>query len=233
MHDLRLGTTSPPEIFLLEPNANAAESYLTFGAIPTVFRSSHGFNVQESGAVFAAMCVGALLSTVLSIYQDRLLARYLASSAKHIENPGRMRKAINLSSPEGRLYFACIESALLPIGLFWFGWTQFPSIPWIVPTLAITCATMGIFSIYLATFNYLADTYHRYASSALAAQSFCRNILGGVFPLVTVQLFTGLTFQGAASLLGGFAALLTTVPWVLVLYGPKIRARSKFASEIM
>ena len=33
---------------------------------------------------------------------------------------------------------------------------------------------MGIFSIYLAVFNYLADTYHRYASSALAAQSFCK-----------------------------------------------------------
>jgi hypothetical protein len=28
-------------------------------------------------------------------------------------------------------------------------------------------------------------------------------------------------------------ALLTVVPWVLVFYGPRIRARSKFASEIM
>ena len=55
-----------------------------------------------------------------------------------------------------------------------FGWTSFPNIPWIVPTLAVGCATMGIFSIYLAVFNYLADTYHRYASSALAAQSFCK-----------------------------------------------------------
>ena len=207
--------------------------YLTFGSIPLVFGRSHGFTIQDSGAVFAAMIVGAILSTVLSIYQDRLLSRYLASSAKNIENPGRIRRSIDLSSPEGRLYFACIESALLPIGLFWFGWTQFASVPWIVPAMAITCATMGIYSIYLATFNYLADTYHRYASSALAAQSFCRNILGGVFPLVTVQMFNGLTFQGAASLLGGLAALLTIVPWVLVLYGPKIRARSKFASEIM
>jgi MFS family permease len=207
--------------------------YLTFGSIPLVFGCSHGFNIQESGAVFAAMIVGAILSTVLSIYQDRLLARYLASTSKNTENQSRIRKAIDLSSPEGRLYFACIESAFLPLGLFWFGWTQFSSIPWIVPTMAITCATMGIYSIYLATFNYLADTYHRYASSALAAQSFCRNILGGVFPLVTVQMFNGLTFQGAASLLGGLAALLTAVPWVLVFYGPKIRARSKFASEIM
>jgi len=207
--------------------------YLTFGSIPLVFGRSHGFDTQQSGAVFAAMCIGASLSTVLSIYQDRILARYLASSGKNIEHPSRIRRAIDLSSPEGRLYFACIESALLPIGLFWFGWSHFHSIPWIVPTMAIACATMGIYSIYLATFNYLADTYHRYASSALAAQSFCRNILGGVFPLVTVQMFNGLTFQGAASLLGGLAALLTIVPWVLVLYGPKIRARSKFASEIM
>jgi len=158
---------------------------------------------------------------------------YLASPSKDVENLGIIKRRLDLSSPEGRLYFACIESVLLPIGLFWFGWTQFSPIPWIVPTLAVGCATMGIYSIYLATFNYLADTYHRCASLALAAQSFCRNMLGGVFPLITVQMFTGLTFQVAASLLGGLAALLTAVPWVLVFYGPKIRARSKFAGEIM
>ena len=92
---------------------------------------------------------------------------------------------------------------------------------------------MGIFSIYLAVFNYLADTYHRYASSALAAQSFCRNIMGGAFPLFTRQMFIAMTYQGAGSFLGGVGALLTIVPWVLVFYGPRIRARSKFASEIM
>jgi multidrug resistance protein len=203
--------------------------YLTFGSIPLVFSTSHSFTIQQSDSVFAAMMIGAVLSTIISIYQDRLLARYLSTRP----TSSRLRKTLNLSSPEGRLYFACIESALLPAGLFWFGWTQFSFIPWIIPALGIGCATMGIYSIYLATFNYLADTYHRYASSALAAQSFCRNILGGVFPLVTVQMFKGLTFQGAASLLGGLAAVLTVVPWVLVFFGPRIRARSKFAREIM
>jgi len=58
-------------------------------------------------------------------------------------------------------------------------------------------------------------------------------MLGGVFPLVTGAMFNKLTFQGAASLLGGLATVLTVVPWVLVLYGPRVRARSKFASEIM
>ncbi|KAE8449480.1 hypothetical protein EG329_008088 [Mollisiaceae sp. DMI_Dod_QoI] len=208
--------------------------YLTFGSIPLVFSTSHNFSLQQTNSVFAAMCVGATISTILSIYQDRVLSHYLSTSAaKYPHKSNRLHRALDLTSPEGRLYFACIESALLPLGLFWFGWTQFSSIPWIVPALSIGCATMGIYSIYLATFNYLADTYHRYASSALAAQSFCRNMLGGIFPLVTVQMFKGLTFQGAASLLGGLAALLTAVPWVLVFYGPRIRARSKFAGEIM
>jgi hypothetical protein len=46
-------------------------------------------------------------------------------------------------------------------------------------------------------------------------------------------MYNRLTFGGASSLLGGIGTLLTIVPWVLVFYGPKIRRRSKFASEIM
>ncbi|KAA8614839.1 ProP Permease of the major facilitator superfamily [Pyrenophora tritici-repentis] len=191
--------------------------YLTLAAIPLVFQSNHGFSLQQANAVFASMSIASILSTVLSIYQERIAKRN-----------GKL-----VDTPEGRLYFACIESACMPIGLFMFGWTSFPAIPWIVPAIAIGIATVGIFSIYLATFNYLADTYHRYASSALAAQSFCRNMLGGVFPLITTQMYTRLGFAPASSLLGGIGALLTVVPWILVLYGPRIRARSKFASEIM
>ena len=103
------------------------------------------------------MCAGVIVATVLSIGQDKIASRY----------------QLLPQTAESRLYFACIESALMPIGLFWFGWTSYPSIPFIVPALAVGCATMGIFSIYLAVFNYLADTYHRYASSAIAAQSCC------------------------------------------------------------
>jgi hypothetical protein len=59
------------------------------------------------------------------------------------------------------------------------------------------------------------------------------DLTGGVFPLITTQMYNKLTFGGASSLLGGIGTLLTLVPWILVFYGPKIRARSKFASEIM
>ncbi|WEW59220.1 hypothetical protein PRK78_004689 [Emydomyces testavorans] len=103
------------------------------------------------------ICVGALVALLISIMQEKI--------AKML---GKMP-----TTPEGRLYFVCIESILMPAGLFWFGWTSGPSTHWIWPALAVGCATIGIFSIYLAVFNYLADTYHRYASSALAAQSCC------------------------------------------------------------
>ena len=103
------------------------------------------------------MCVGALISTIIAVFQEKLARHY-----------GKMS-----STPEARLYLSCVQTTLLPIGLFWFAWTLAPPIHWIAPTMAIGCATMGLYSIYLAVSNYLTDTYDRYASSALAAQSFC------------------------------------------------------------
>ncbi|PNS14189.1 hypothetical protein CAC42_6702 [Sphaceloma murrayae] len=192
--------------------------YLTFGAIPLVFRTLYGFTLDQAGAVFSVISVAGILSTVIAIYSDKFMKK---------------RRPDMNDTPEGRLWFPCIQSCLMPIGLFWFGWTSFASVPWIVPVLGIGCATMGIFSVYLAVFNYLADAYHRYASSALAAQSFCRNIIGGIVPLVIVQMYTNMGYQAASSLLGGIGIVLTAVPFVLLIWGPRIRARSKIASEIM
>lgn len=191
--------------------------YCTFSAVPYIFTTVYGFSLEETGAVFAATMISSILMTFVSIYQEILASRF--------------GKTLG-STPEDRLYFACVESAALPIGLFWLGWSAFSSIPWIVPALAVGFLTAGIFSIYLAVFNYLADSYHRYTSSALAAQSFCRNMMGGAFPLFTDLMFRKMGTGGASSLLGGIAALLTIVPWVLSFMGPKIRARSKIASEL-
>jgi len=189
---------------------------MTFEAVPFVFSSIYEFDPRETGLVFISVCVASVLFTILSIYQDKV---------------GQQCDKIPKSTQEGRLYFACIESVLLPIGLFWFGWTAHSSISWIVPTLAVGCVTMGIFSVYLAVYNYLADTYHQYASSAIAAQSFTRNIFAAVIPLFTDQMFERMTIRGASSFLGTIGLLLTLVPWVLVLYGARIRDRSRIASD--
>ncbi|KAL2413079.1 Efflux pump atB [Exophiala dermatitidis] len=226
-HMLYLSITIPFKLLATEPvvfffslwvSFAWALLYMTFSALPLVFSTRHGFTTEQNGAVFASISIGTILATVVSIYQ----AQY-----------ARTRWPKLTTSPEGRLYFACLESILLPIGLFWFGWTTYSSVHWISPVIAIGVAQVGIFVIYLAVFNYLADVYHRYASSALAAQSFMRNMMAAVFPLFTVQMFRNLGYPGASSLLGGISALLTVVPWVLLFNGEKIRARSKIARQIM
>jgi MFS family permease len=224
---LYLSLTTPFKLLATEPvvasfSAWAAFAwavlYMTFSVIPLVFTRVYHFDVEQNGAVFSAIAIGSILGTTISIWQEKIARRFW---------PGL------LDVPEGRLYFACLESALLPIGLFWFGWTARPDIHWISPVIALGVAQVGIFSIYLAVFNYLADVYHRYASSALAGQSFCRNIMAAIFPLFTDIMFRKIGFGAASSLLGGVGALLTIVPWVLVFAGEKIRRRSRIASEIM
>ncbi|KAJ9621105.1 hypothetical protein H2204_011999 [Knufia peltigerae] len=227
-HMLYLSLTIPFKLMFTEPvvfffSLWAAFAwallYMTFSVIPLVFSTRHGFDTEQSGAVFSAIAIGSILATVVSVFQERIAKRHWPK--------------LLTSSPEGRLYFACLEAALLPVGLFWFGWTTFSSVHWISPVLALGCAQVGIFAIYLAVFNYLADVYHRYASSALAAQGFARNLFAAVFPLFTDQMFRRLGYPAASSLLGGIAAILTAVPWVLLFNGEKIRARSKIARQIM
>lgn len=233
--------------------------YLTFASVPYVFETVYNWNIEEAGYIFAAMIVGSTLSTAIGVWQDELLkhpqwraenwepspssSEESSSSSCAEETHGNklttrtrifavLRRHFPVEVPESRLYFTCVTATLLPIGLFLFGFTSRPEVHWIAPAVAICLATMGIYSVYLATFNYLADVYHMYASSALAAQSCCRNILGGIFPLVTVPLFQNLGTAGAGGLLGGVALALTFVPWVLVFFGPRIRARSAFAMKL-
>ncbi|KAJ8612167.1 hypothetical protein MRB53_037557 [Persea americana] len=79
--------------------------YLSFNGVPYIFATVYDFDLEEQGAVFTALCAAAIIMTLVSIYQEPIAIRF-----------GKFN-----NTPEGRLYFACIESALLPIGLFWLG----------------------------------------------------------------------------------------------------------------
>ncbi|KAF4499529.1 fluconazole resistance (FLU1) [Fusarium agapanthi] len=146
----------------------------------------YGFDNAEVGAVYTAPIVGSIIGIGISLLQEPIIKRVLPHKKP-------------MSTPEQRLLAPCIQSILLPIGLFWFFMTARPGIPWISPCIALASCSMGIFSFYLAVFNYLADTYH------------------------------GLTLQGTGGLLGGLGLLLTGIPWLLYFYGQKVRARSPFA----
>ncbi|KAI6358040.1 hypothetical protein MCOR25_007459 [Pyricularia grisea] len=212
--------------------------YLTFGCIPLVFTTIYGWSLEASGRIFVSMCVGSIAGTGISIYQERLLyhPKWNADSDVDPATLSRwwlfLRRRFPTNAPESRLYFTCITAALLPIGMLAFGLSSSADLHWIGPAASIAVATVGIQAVYLASFNYLADVYQQYASSAIAAQSCCRNLMGGAFPLVTSLLFRNLGPANAGVLLGCIAAALTLVPWILVAYGERIRARSRFAMSL-
>lgn len=88
-----------------------------------------------------------------------------------------------------------------------------------------------------------------FAASALAGNTFLRSAFGAVFPLFATYMFEGIVslmqsfssriFQlkltpakginWSMTLLGCVAAIMIPLPVIFLLYGRKIRARSKFA----
>ncbi|KAL6801255.1 major facilitator superfamily domain-containing protein [Trichoderma sp. SZMC 28013] len=208
--------------------------YLSFSVVPFLY----GSDFSMSSRVYVAMMIASAVATVVGVYQEHLLKH---PQWKKQEEGFRysdskfwafMRRRFPAEAPEARLYFTCITAMLLPAGLF-IAFLGSHGKSGYLKAVGLGLATWGIYSVYLATFNYLADTYHIYASSALAAQSFCRNVLGGSFPLITSVMFTNLGLRGAGGMLGGIATALTAIPWVLLIYGERIRARSKFAKTLI
>ncbi|KAF4972139.1 hypothetical protein FSARC_1214 [Fusarium sarcochroum] len=205
--------------------------YLSFSIVPYLYSDNYNLSMR----VYVAMMASAIIATVVGILQENLMKHPLWSGHVDEKEVPRfwqfMRKHFPADSPEARLYFTCLTALLLPAGLF-VAFLSPISTSHYTQAIGIGFANWGIYSVYLATFNYLADTYHMYASSALAAQSFCRNVLGGIFPVLTGIMFDNLGLKNAGCVLGGIATGLTLIPWVLVFFGARIRARSKFAISL-
>jgi|SRR6266702_1252733 len=68
-----------------------------------------------------------------------------------------------------------------------------------------------------------------YSASAFAANTMARSAVGAAFPLFTTQMYEGMGVNWASTLIGGVALLLLPIPFLFYKYGPRIRARSKFA----
>ncbi|KAJ9639541.1 hypothetical protein H2199_006576 [Coniosporium tulheliwenetii] len=195
--------------------------FLFQSSIPQTFGENYGFDTFQTGLIQLAISAGAVIATIINPLQDRY---YLRSRSRNKESPG-------VPIPEARLYFAVPGSLLFTAGIFWYGWSSYPHVHWIVPTIAIGTVGIGIYEIYMAVVNYLADAYEKYAASALSAASLGRNTFGAFLPLATQSLYTNLGFQWASSLLGFIGLVLSLAPVVLLWKGPQIRRRSPFMNE--
>ena len=193
-----------------------------FAAFPIVFEGVYHFSPGLSGLTFLAIGLGCVLGVPTSIYISRV--KY---GKEYVKSLAEGRQGV--VAPEHRLYAAMMGSFFIPMGLFWFAWTSRPSILWISPILAIIPFGFGNILLFTSAALYLVDTYGPLnGASALAANGLIRYLMGAVFPLFTIQMYTRLGIAWATSLLGFLSLVMLPIPWVLFKYGRRIRAKSNF-----
>lgn len=193
--------------------------FLFTSSVTQTFEANYGFSSFVTNLVLLGISVGAFIATAINPIQDMF---YFRSASRSPD--GR-------PIPEARIYSAIPGSLIFTIGLFWYGWTSYPFVHWILPTIGVTLVGIGIYSIYLGVVNYLTDSYEKYAASALSAASLGRNLFGAFLPLASPSLYTNLGFHWSSSILGFIALALTFAPIILVWKGDEIRRKSPFMKE--
>jgi MFS family permease len=193
--------------------------YLMFAAFPIVYSEGRHWSQGIGGLAFIGVLIGMLSAVIYSIFVEN--PRYQRITDKHQ----------GFAPPEERLPATMIGGLLLPIGLFWFSWTNGPTLPWAASMAAGIPFGMGMVLVFLGIMNYLIDAYTLFAASALAANAVLRSVFGAAFPLFTTQMYDNLGIHWASSIPAFLALACVPFPFLFYKYGGAIRARCKFAAE--
>ncbi|RAH57334.1 MFS multidrug transporter [Aspergillus piperis CBS 112811] len=192
--------------------------YMLFGAFPIVYEQHRGWNQGIGGLSFLGVLVGMLFALVYTVPDNK---RYIKAILK---NDGR-------AIPEARLPPSILGGIAIPVGLFWFAWTNSPSLPFMASIAGGVPFGFGMVLVFLSVLNYLIDAYTIYAASVLAASAVVRSLFGAAFPLFTTQMFQNLGIHWASCIPAFLSLACVPFPFICYQYGKEIRRRCKYAAE--
>ena len=187
-------------------------------SIGQVYGEAYQWSESSQGLVMSAVAIGQFAGYLLEPFQDRL---YLQSGRRNTEAPGT-------PLPEARLYLTIPGGLSVAAGFFVYAWTAYDTIHWIAPTISLAVVGFGSYTVVLAVALYLTDAYAKYAASVLAAVVLGESMTASFLPLSTQSMYINLGRHWASTLLGFIALLLSCIPFVLFVYGRRIRERSPF-----
>lgn len=195
--------------------------YMFFPGFAIVFEEGRGWSSGQAGLPFIGVVIGVCLATAAVGMDNK---RYVRLSVSMDAKGGEVQA-------EARLPPALVGSVVLPVGLFLFAFTTYPSVHWIAPVIGGLLFAFGFILVFVSLLSYVIDTYIIYAASALAANSMLRSLLGCAFPLFTTQMYETLGYQWASSVPAFLTLACLPFPFLFYRYGRRIRARCKFAAE--
>ena len=193
--------------------------YGNLAAFPIEFEEERGWNELVGSLPFLGLLIGIIVAGGANILNQKFYnKRWIANDRKPV--------------PEARLPPMMVGSIFFTAGLFIFGWTSDKRIPWIAPVISTVLLGFGFFTIFQSALNYLIDTFQRYAASAIAANTFLRSVFALAFPLFVDPMYRKLGIGWASSVFGFFSALLIPIPYLFYVYGPTLRARGKYSTNM-
>ena len=101
-------------------------------------------SMQQSGLTFLGIGLGQCIAAASTPLWTKV---YLKESAKH---GGK-------APPEARLLMGMAGALATPIGMFWFTFTTYKSVHWIVPIIGTMFFGMGTVWVFTSVFTYLVE----------------------------------------------------------------------------
>ncbi|KAI9513187.1 multidrug resistance protein 4 [Russula earlei] len=188
--------------------------YLMFATFPGLFNDVYHFRTGVSGLAYLGVGIGFSVATAMGGHYGNKVYHALAA-----RNGGQ-------GKPEMRVPAILFGAFIVPIGLFWYGWSAEAKIHWIMPIIGTGIFGFGAMLTFLPIHLYLVDTF-TYAASALSAASVTRSMLAFAFPLFGTQMFDALGLGPGNSLLAALAIVMgVPFPIWIWFYGERLRAQS-------
>lgn len=193
--------------------------YLMLSTFPLLWQTRYGQSISMGGLNYISLGLGFFLGAqICAPLNDGVYKRL----KKRYNDSGR---------PEYRVPMMIPGAIMVPIGLFWYGWSAQAQLHWMMPNVGAFVFSAGTIISFQCIQAYIIDAYPRFAASGIAAAMFLRSLAGFGFPLFAPYMYKTLDYGWGNSLLA-FVAIGIGFPAPVLLwkYGAKLRARSRFAA---
>jgi hypothetical protein len=193
--------------------------YMLFEALPIVYEDYRGWNKGVGSLPFIGVMIGVFCGVIYSLYDNQRYTK-MQHQCTNGDSP----------APEARLPPCMTASLTIPAGLFWFAWTNSPSVHWLVSVASLISFGFGLLLVYMGIVSYLIDTYTIYSASVMAGMSVFRFVFGAAFPLFSNAMYERLGIHWASCIPAFLSVLCMPLPFLIYKYGPEIRKRCKYAA---
>ncbi|CRG91129.1 Transporter mfs1 [Talaromyces islandicus] len=200
IHDRTLG------LITIYMAVNYVVFYQLYSSISFILDTIYHFSLIDTGIAF--------LTTIGGLF---LAAPAVAFSYRHLRN------AMTTAIREGRsqvkselvLLLAHLGGPTIPMSLFWVGFTSKESINPAVPLAGTALFSSAVVCMTVSSYQYVADSFELYFTSAQAVVLFFRYITAGIIAEFSVPIFKRLGIQWSLSIFAFISLVTLPIPFYL------------------